>query len=175
MSDQANGIQQSAETGFVSLADLAAMNTDEIAVLTSRLPDEGIYLVRCTELNISESESQDPTKPNLFRVNYNTEILEAKPLGKDKDPESYVGRTLKEGYVLWPTQFRELIGLLKGRYKIIGLPFTGALGGVEGQEPGWLDGAVNHIFRIRVRHFTDKNKNERAGYDWLPEEEKKAA
>lgn len=180
MSDQSeNDIQNQGETAFLSLADLAAMNTDDVAVLTSRLPVEGIFLVRCTELGFTQSESTiDPAtnqpRPPLFRLGIKTEILEAKPLKKDVDAETLVGRTLTESYVLWPAQFREAVGLLKGRYKLVDLPYTGNVGGVEGQEPGWVDGAVNHIFRVRVRHFTSKG-NERAGFDWLPAEDKKAA
>lgn len=159
------------EAGFMSLADLAALETDEIETLMSRLPDEGIYTVRGKEVTATENLKEG--EPPLFSFNFATEILEAEPLRKDKDPESYAGRSLRERYTLWPTDFKEAIGLLKGKYKTIGLPCAGNLGGVEGEEPGWLDGMVGYIFKVRVRHFTDKNKNQRAGFDWLPTDEAK--
>lgn len=164
------------ETGFISLAELASMQTDEIKELTSRIPDAGIFVVKGTEVKATENrDPNDPNRPPLFRINTQMEVLEAKPIAKDKDPESYVGRTLREGFALWPDDFQECIGLLKGRYKTIGLSNTGNLGGVEGQEPGWLDGIVNHIFRVRVRHATGKDGVERAYFDYLLlEEEKKS-
>lgn len=161
------------EAGFMSLADLAALETDEIETLMSRVPDEGIFIVRGKEVTASEAEAKEEGQPPLFSFRFAMEILEAEPLEKDKDPEKYVGRTLTERYTLWPSDFKEAIGLLKGRYQIIKLPNTGALGGVEGSEPGWLDGMVSHTWKVRVRHFKDKNKNIRAGFDWLPMEEDK--
>jgi len=166
------------EAGFMSLADLAAMDAqaEGIAVLTSRLPAAGMYIVRGKEVKASESRKEG--EPPLFSFIFTAEILEAKPLDKEVDAERLVGRTLTERYTLWPTDFREAVGLMMGRYKIIGLPFEGRMGGVEGQEPGWLDGLTGHLFQVRVRHFTDKNNNERAGFDWLPykqEGEEKAA
>ena len=163
------------ETGFMSLADLAAYNTDDIAVLTSRLPDEGIFLVRGEEVKAAESEARTPGEPPLFSFTFHLEVLEAAPLDKSKDPESYVGKKMRDRYVLWPSDFSEAIGLLRGRYQLVGLPNTGALGGLEGAEPGWLDGVVGHIFRIRVRHWTAKDGSERAQFDWLPQEEKESA
>ncbi len=156
------------ETEFISLAQLADMQTDEIAVLTSRLPAAGIFTVRGVEVKASESPPKEPGQLPLFRFAFRTEILEAQPLSKDRDPDSFIGRNLTESYTLWPNSFEEAIGLLKGRYQLIGLPNNGRLGGVEGVEPGWLDGIVNHIFKIRVRHYTDGKGNERAGFDYLP-------
>jgi hypothetical protein len=166
-----------AETGYMSLADLASFNTDEIETLMSRVPDAGIFTVAGKEVTVSMTESEDGEKPPLFRINFLADILIAEPLDKKKDPESYVGRTLREGYALWPSDFSACIGLVKGRYKVVGLERDGALGGVEGQEPGWLDNMVSHKFRIRVRHGKRKDGQTQAYFDWLPleDEEKEAA
>lgn len=154
------------EAGFMSLADLAAMNTDEVQVLMSRLPEKGMYLVLGEEVTASESRDEsDSTKPPLFAFTFKAKILGAELLDKEKDPESLVGRTLNDRFTLWPSDFTECIGLLKGRYKTVGLPYEGAMGGVEGQDPGWLDAVVGHKFMIRVRHYSTKN-GERAGFDW---------
>lgn len=159
------------ETEFLSLADLAALETDQIETLMSRVPDEGIFTVKGTE--VGASENREEGKPPLFSFRFTAEILEAEPLAKDKDPEKYVGRKLNERYTLWPQDFSESVGLLKGRYARIGLDNTGRLGGVDGEEPGWLDGMVDHIWKIRVRHFKSKDGQVRAGFDWLPMEEDK--
>lgn len=156
-----------AETGMFSLADLATMEVDESSVLMSRIPDEGIFTVRGTEVKASQTEGKDD-KPPMFVVAYQYEILSAKPLDKSKDPETYVGKTLRERYTLWPSDFKQLVGLLQGRYKTVGLPFTGPFGGVEGKDPGFVDTVVSHIFDIRVRHWTGKNGQTNAQFDWLP-------
>ncbi len=162
------------EAGFLSLADLAALNTDEVETLMNRLPDQGIYLVRGGEVKAAESRDEsDSSKPPLFSFTFASEILGAEPLDKSKDPESYVGRSLRDRYTLWPSDFQEAIGLLKGRYKTIGLGNEGQLGGVEGQDPGWLDGITGHVYRVRVRHFDSKN-GKRAAFDWLPAEDESA-
>ena len=161
-----------AEAAF-SLADLASLNTDEIATLTSRLPEPGIFVVRGVGVKASESNT-DPEKPPLYRFGFESEILAAELLDKTKDAEKFVGRKLNESYTLWPDSIQEAIGLLKGRYQMVLLPNTGIMGGVEGHDPGWLDGIVGHIFRIRVRRYTTA-RGEQAGYDWLPTEEAAAA
>lgn len=155
------------QAGFMSLAELAAMQTDEIQTLTSRNPDAGIYIVKGTGVTASQSDPRTPEEAPLFSFGFEAEILQADLVDKAKDVERLVGRKLRERYTLWPTDFREAIGLLKGRYQIVGLPNVGALGGVEGQNPGWLDGMINHIFKLRVRAFTDSKGVERVGFDWM--------
>lgn len=156
---------------YMSLADLADMNTDEIAVLMNRLPEPGMFLVQGLESSAKESRSEG--KPPLFRFGFKSEILVAEPLDKEADPEKFVGKNLTESYTLWPDQLAESIGLLKGRYIQVGLSPIGRMGGVEGAAPGWIDTIVGHKFWIRVRRFV-ANGTERAGFDWLPTEETKA-
>jgi hypothetical protein len=157
-----------------SLADLAGIDTSGMAAMTSRLPEVGIYLVRGKEVELTRSESNDPAKPPLHRVNWKTEILAAQlHADSETDPDDIAGRDLNHSDTLWPDDMKECIQLVMGRYKTVGLPFQGTLGGVEGHEPGWLDSMVGHMFRIRVRHATTKDGNQRAYYDWqaLTEEE----
>jgi len=151
---------------FMSLADMAAMNTDNIAVLTSRLPEAGVYIVKGDAVVGRQSEPRSPDEPGLISFNFSAEILQANLLDKTKDGERLVGRKLNENYTLWPDQVSDLIGLLRGRYQLVGLDNTGILGGVEGMEPGWLDGMVGHVFQIRVRRYTGKS-GEKASFDWL--------
>lgn len=155
-----------------SLAQLAEIDTSDLKAQVSRLPPAGIFLVRGVDAKAGESRQEG--KPPLFNIAFESEILEAKPLDKDKDPESLVGGKLKDRYILWPSDFQEALQLLMGRYMVIGLEHKGRLGGVEGGEPGWLDNYPGAIHRIRVRHFTDKNGVDRAGFDWLPAEDAKS-
>lgn len=143
---------------FESLADLADMDTDEIKSLDSRLFPEGLFAVRCTEvaLSVSEKEGIDP-KTNepyepLYAVGHKYEVLEAKPLSKDVDPESMIGRVLTQRRTFWPKSFKEEIALVKGDYEKIGLQPVGKMGGLEGSEPGWLDTIVEHVFALKVSH-----------------------
>lgn len=155
--------------GF-SLADLANMNTEQVRELTSLVPAVGIYRVRGVEVKTSQSEPQD-NKPPLFTISFVNEILSAKPVNKEIDPESLVGRRLTDSHTLWPNQFTDMIGLVKGRYKTIGLANNGPrLGGVEGQEPGWLDGIVGHDYEVKVNHYIDKQGNTRARFTYLKAE-----
>lgn len=161
-----SGIEQNA--GFdLSLAQLAEMNTDEIAVLTSRVPDIGVYIVNCLEVKGSQADPK-PNEPTLFSFTWKHQILEATLLDKTKDTSGIIGKNLNDRFTLWPKDFKEMMGLLKGRYKLVGLPYEGMpLGGVENAKPGWLDTAVGHIFQVKVRHWTNKSGEVQAAMDWL--------
>jgi len=156
-----------AVTGYFSLADLAAMNTDEVQTLTSRVQPAGLYHV----VGISVSgKTRDAVegKPPLHAFNFTAEILGGTPADPSRDIEGMLKRKLTESYTLWPDQIQDLIGLLKGRYQKVGLQNSGMpLGGVEGAEPGWLDLMVGHEFMLKVRNYTDKNGEVRAGYEWM--------
>lgn len=144
--------------GFTSLAELAEMETDEIKTLDSRLFPAGLFAVRCTEASLSEStkegtdpETGEPYLP-LYAVNFKFEVLEADPLDKSIAKESLAGRVINQRKTFWPKSFQEEIGLVKGDYKRIGLPYSGKLGGLEGAEPGWLDGILDQVFEVKVTH-----------------------
>lgn len=157
------------QTGIFSLADLAAMDTSAIKELTSLVPAAGVYKVRGVEVRGGKSTPPDDGKdrPPLFFFNFNSEILAAKLVDKNVDPETQVGRRLVDSFTLWPAQFNDLIGLLKGRYKLLGLPNSGVIGGVEGQEPGWLDGIVSHEYDVKVSHFVNKSGDTRARFTYM--------
>lgn len=153
-------------TGYLSLADLAGMNTDAIVTLTSRVPHAGVFRVVGTKVEGKESPGVEG-KPPLIRFNYQYEIVSGTLVDKTIDIETVLGKKLTESYTLWPDQLAELLGLLKGRYQIIGLPNAGThLGGLEGMEPGWLDGIVGHEFDLRVRTYVSKGET-RAAFDYL--------
>jgi len=156
------------EVGFFSLSELASMDTTALPALTSLIPAAGVYFMRGEDVKGGENQSQDESKPNLFYFNFVGEILEAKLVDKSIDPETLVGRKLTDNFTLWPNQFKELLGLLKGRYKTVGLVYDGPrLGGVDGQEPGWLDNWVGHEYHVKISHYTDKGGNVRARFTYM--------
>ena len=144
--------------GFSSLAELAEMETDEIKSLDSRLFPQGLFVVECTEASLGEStkeglnpETGEPWD-TLFSITHKMKVLEAYPLEKGVDPESIVNRVITSRKTFWPKSFTEEIGLLKGDYAKVLLPTAGKLGGLEGGEPGWADGAVGYVFAVKVTH-----------------------
>lgn len=153
-------------SGFISLAELAASSTDDVAVLLSRVPNAGIFRVKGKSVSGKQAEPVE-NKPPLIRFGYVYTIMSGKPTDKNVDIETLIGRDIQEAYTIWPDQLAEIIGLLKGRYQKVGLPNSGMkLGGVEGMEPGWLDTVVGHEFDIKITTGT-KDGVTRAYYDWL--------
>ena len=154
------------DSGF-SLADLASFNTDEIEAIESRTPAPGVFRVKGLTVGMKQGEASDDGKPGLIRVSWTMEIIDGKPVDKNQDIEKLIGRKLSQSFTLWPADMVELLGLLKGMYQKVGLPNNGILGGLEGQEPGWLDGVVGHEFDVRIRTAIVKSGDKRAFFDWL--------
>ena len=159
--------------GFTSLAELAELDTDEIKSLDSRLFPEGLFVIRCTDVGLSEStkegidpETGEPFLP-LYSCTHKLEVLEARPLDKHLAPESLVGRVITQRRTFWPKSFTDEIGLVKGDYKRISLPTAGKMGGLEGAEPGWLDGIREQIFEVKVSHSRpNKDGNQFVNVNW---------
>lgn len=151
-----------------SLSQLAGMDTSEYAVVTSRLPMAGLWKVLCTEakLAIQDGSEQNPQPLPYYQYKFESIVIDPLVKGPDFDPETTTGKGLSERVTLWPKDFATEVGLLKGRYKRVGLPTDGVLGGTE-EVKGWIDGAVGHYFILKVRHYTAKNGSEQAGIDWV--------
>ena len=163
--------------GFLSLADLASMNTDEVSELMSRLPAQGMYTVQGLEIKATASEPKEEGQAPIFNFGFQLEILEARLHSKDEAAqERLVGKKLFDRKAIFARDRDSLlegIGLIKGDYKKIGLPNEGTMGG-NGQVDGWLDGIVGHIFKVRVRHGTS-NGVDRAYFDWSGLDKKEQA
>lgn len=155
----------------ISLAQLAAMNTDDVQTLTSRAAPAGVFRVKCEFKGGKEAEAVDD-KPTLIRFNYGYEVLMAKPVSKEVTPESCIGRKYNESYTLWPSDLLGMIGLLKGRHQKVGLPNNGVMGGLEGAEPGWMDSSDEAEFDIQIRTGI-KDGEVRNFWDWLKPDPKR--
>lgn len=165
-----------------SLASFADTNTDDIVALDSLVPPAGAFGVRVSGAALGENEKKEGIDPNtgmpylpLFFAAYKYEILSADPLDKNVDGEKLKGRVLNDRFTFWPTQMQEYIGLLKGRYRKAGIATDGRMGGVEGGEPGWIDGAVDQIIGLKIRHGKNADGSPRAYFDWFNLNEEEAA
>jgi len=158
---------------FLSLADLAQMDTSDVKELMSRLPDAGLFIVECKEVKLTVTPSTDPTKPApMIRASHRLEIVAVDELvDRNKDPESLIGRNINDSMTLWANtkaDFDECVGLLKGKYKKVRLANDGPLGG-DGVTSGWLDLAVGHTFPVRVKHGKNqKTGDDTARVEWVP-------
>lgn len=164
------------KTGF-SLADFANTVTDDIKALDSLLPPAGTFACRINSAMLGENETKDGIDPQtnepylpLFFAEFKCEVLEAQPLDKDIDPSTLIGRVINDRFTFWPSAFNDMIGLLKGRYKKVGFDINGRVGGMEGGEPGWLDGANEKIIGLKIVHRTRKDDT-RAYFSWFKLEE----
>lgn len=148
-----------------SLADLVAQGTDDVAVLTSRLPAEGIFIVRGESVKREVLNPKTPEQDEMLKIGIMLEILNAQPLDKTIDPTTLVGKKIADTRLMTAETYKERMGLLKGDYKKVGLPYNGEMGGLA-EVKGWLDGVITFPFQVRVRHVTAKNGSQQAYLDW---------
>lgn len=153
-----------------SLDNFFDFDTSDITAIDSKLPVKGMHIVRVSEPRVTISQSDDPAKPPLARISWKYEILESQPTDKNVDATALIGRKMNEMATIWPKSRDEDIGLIMGRYKKVGLPYHGRVGGNPDAEPGWLDGADEKTIVVRVSHYTSKDTT-RARFDWLPYEQ----
>jgi hypothetical protein len=170
MSDQTT-LQGDGTLNFSNLMSLATMDTSDLKAQVSRLPRQGIYIEELAKLALTEQPPSDPAKPMSYNLNIGGLILGFAPLKEDADAagdtSQMEGNNLNERFFLYGEQVKEAIQLLMGRFKIAGFRHKGLMGGVEGSAPGWIDEAVGKRIAVRVRHFTPKDGQERAQFDWL--------
>ena len=185
MSDQANlsSVDPQLEAGttqsfdFTSLMQLASLDTTELQAQMTRLALAGIYVLDLGKVAFTAQASQDPAKPMNFNLGIPGTILAFAPLNKEDESKvaDLIGKSLNERYFLYGENLKEAVQLLMGRYKLVGFKHKGIMGGVEGYQPGWIDEAQGKRVVARVSHFTDKQEQPRARFDWLsPRAMKKA-
>lgn len=173
VADSAGGFDVNSD---FSLAEFADYVTDDIKELDSLLPPMGTFYVEVVSANLGKNppkeginpDTQLPYPPLVF-TGFKYKVLQATPADKSIDADTWVGRPLSERHTFWPAQFKDSIGLLKGRYKKVGFENNGRLGGVEGGEPGWIDSAVGQILGLKCKHIP-KNGSFIAVYDWFKAE-----
>lgn len=159
----------SGDGAFLSLTDLASFSTDDIETLTSRSYIAGIATVEGKSVALSQQESKKEGEPPLFVVKFSYEVLAFTPTDKKQieQAEKMVGREIRDSYTIWPKDLVESLGLLKGRYQKAGIQNSGLpVGGVEGQEPGWLDMMIGGRFDVKISTYKDNAGETRNRFDW---------
>jgi len=168
-------MSDSLEMNFANLMDLATVDTSDLSAQTSRLQRQGIYVLELTELKFVEQPPQDPADPMNYNLTTKGTVLAFAPLDPNESAEGMEGRDLRERIFLYGKDVKEGIQLLMGRFKIVGFKHKGIMGGVEGAPTGWIDEAVGKRIAVRVRHYTNKNGQDVAAFDWLsPKQMEKA-
>lgn len=168
------------EMGSFSLADLGALETDDIKAIESLLFPQGIYDAKIVSMTLGSLPAKEglddkgnPYAP-LFFVDEKYEIIDGTPLDEKIDIETLQGRTITNRNTFWAKstqEFLEQIGLVKGKFQKAGLDCSGRLGGVEGGEPGWLDNAADEVIKIKITH--SKPNNEGVQYQRINWQKKK--
>lgn len=170
MSDQ--GLHAEGSIGAMNLNNLmalASMDTSDLKAQVSRLPYQGIYIIDMLKLGLAEQPPSDPADPMSFNLVCQGAIRQFVPLKPEELPANLDldGQNLNERIFLYGPQLKEAIQLLMGRFKQVGFRHKGVMGGVEGHAPGWIDEAIGKRIVVRVRHYTPKDGQERAAFDWL--------
>lgn len=181
MSDESAGsggpteIEPDQETGFISLEDLAATDTSDIKEVLTRVIAKGVARARIEEVEMTKADAV-VGKDQMFRIAFKHKIVAFKPVDKSIDPESLVGRTVTQAFLLFGASLRENMAFVKGQYLKAGIPNTGNPGGVKNQPPGWLDGGVGQEIDLRVTHGKNKTTGQDVAYfDWLSKAESEKA
>ena len=152
---------------YVSLSDLANLDTSDIQVLRSRLQAEGLYVVRMTEAGLTETSDGTDGKAARIMVRTAGDILLFNPLDASKQEEALemVGKRFSQAKTLFMNEAAEAIGLLKGQYQSAHLNVSGVMGGIEGVT-GWVDDVVGKVVVIKVTHRV-VGDDTRVYYNWL--------
>lgn len=160
-----------------SLADLANLDTSDVAVVMNRLPMAGLWTVMCLSVALSVQKPKEAGQKPLPRITYKFESVKIEPteIPEDFDPATTAGRKLTDQTTLWPEEFTNEIGIVKGKYKRCGIESNGIMGGTD-EVKGWLDNAVGRVIELKVRHAEVKGET-RAFIDWVgaPEDSQETA
>lgn len=142
------------ETGQeFSLADLANLDVTDIAEVRFESLPAGLYTFRGVSAKFEDVVNRDDER--RLRLMLKMEVAEVKSvLDRDyKTPEAkegLLGKVHTETQYIVPDKAPEGIGLIRSMFSDLGLPNTGALGGVEGQPEGMVDAFVGHEFPGKI-------------------------
>ncbi len=137
-----------------SLADIAELDASEIAEVRFEVLPPGVYTFRGESAVFEDTTNRDDerrivlvTKMEVVEVKsvidreYKTEEARAELLGKKHTEKFYVV----------PAKAAEGLGLIRSFIGDIGLPNEGPFGGVEGSEPGIVDGFPGYEFTAKIK------------------------
>lgn len=132
-----------------SLADLAAIDASDIAEVRFESLPAGLYIFRGESASFEDTTNRDDERRIVMTAKL--EVVECKAVterGYEKD--ELVGKKHTEKFYVVPAKAVEGLGLIRAWIGDIGLPNEGPFGGVEGSEPGIVDGIVGHEFPGKI-------------------------
>lgn len=146
-----------------SLASMAQIDTSEMEAVTSRVPAVGIYVMKGSDVTITESDGNNEKAPAL-RINFKAQVLEVQPGDLAIDPATLVGRTLTDSFPVWT---QEDIAFLMGNFKKANLPYKGPMVDESGNPVGWLADFVGATFVWKITH-RKRDDDVFANFTWMP-------
>lgn len=139
-----------------SLADLAELDATEIAEVRFESLPAGIYTFRGVEAKFEDTTNKDDERRIVMIAKF--EVVECKTcMERGVEKEDLIGKKHTEKFFVVPAKAAEGLGLIRGWIKDAGLPNEGPFGGVEGKEPGIVDGIVGHEFTAKIIKRPNKN------------------
>jgi hypothetical protein len=141
------------EVGEFSLADIAQLDASEIAEVRFESLPAGVYVFRGESAQFEDGTNRDDERRVILVVKM--EVIEVKSVidrdyKTDEQKESLLGKKHTEKMYVVPEKAAEGLGLIRAFIGDIGLPNEGPFGGVEGSDPGIVDGFVGHEFTGKI-------------------------
>lgn len=144
------------EVDEFSLADLAELDASEIAEVRFESLPAGIYIFRGESAQFEDTTNKDDERRIVMIAKF--EVVECRScLERGVDKEELIGKKHTEKFYVVPEKAAEGLGLIRGWIADVGLPNEGPFGGVEGKEPGIVDGIVGHEFQAKIVKQANKN------------------
>lgn len=144
------------EVDDFSLADLAELDASDIAEVRFESLPAGIYVFRGESAQFEDTTNKDDERRIVLIVKF--EVVECKQvLTRGIEKEELIGKKHSEKFFVVPAKAAEGLGLIRAWIGDAGLPNAGPFGGVEGKEPGIVDGIVGHEFTAKIVKRPNKN------------------
>lgn len=132
-----------------SLADLAAIDASDIQEVRFESLPAGLYVFRGESAQFEDTTNRDDERRIVLVVKM--EVVECKKvLERGYNEDELIGKKHTEKFYIVPAKAAEGLGLIRAWIGDIGLPNGGAFGGVEGSEPGIVDGIPGHEFPGKI-------------------------
>lgn len=140
-----------------SLADIAQLDASEIAEVRFEVLPAGVYVFRGVDAKFEDGTNKDDERRIILKAQF--EVVEVKSvIDRDFKTEEaraeLLGKKHTEKMYVVPAKAAEGLGLIRSFIGDIGLPNEGPFGGVEGSEPGIVDGLVGHEFTAKIKAGT---------------------
>lgn len=150
MVDEVDGVEEQAE---FSLADIAGLDASEIAEVRFESLPAGVFAFRGDSAAFEDTTNRDDERRIVLVVKM--EVSEVKSVidrdyKTDEQKATLLGKKHTEKFYIVPEKAAEGLGLIRAFIGDIGLPNEGPFGGVEGSEPGIVDGFVGHEFTGKI-------------------------